>query len=104
MEITPLAGVANGVSQAFPTQNKAAAGADQSPVTGFNKLMDDMINKVSNLQNDADQKINSLVTGQGTGLHEVMLAVEKASVSFQMLTQVRNKALDAYQEIMRMPV
>ena len=38
------------------------------------------------------------------GLHEVMLAVEKASISFQMLTQVRNKAVEAYQEIMRMPV
>jgi flagellar hook-basal body complex protein FliE len=104
MEITPLAGVANGVSQAFPTQNTTASGTDQSPVNGFNKLMEDMISKVSNLQNDADQKINSLVSGQGTGLHEVMLAVEKASISFQMLTQVRNKAVDAYQEIMRMSV
>jgi flagellar hook-basal body complex protein FliE len=45
-----------------------------------------------------------LVTGEGKGLHEVMRAVEKASVSFQMLTQVRNKAVEAYQEIMKMPV
>ena len=37
-------------------------------------------------------------------LHEVMLAVEKANISFQFLTQVRNKAMEAYQEIMKMPV
>ena len=102
MEITPLSNV-SGLSQAFPTQ-PAANGAAQNPTTGFGKLMEEMIGKVSDLQNTADKSIQSLATGQSTGLHEVMLAVEKASVSFQMMTQVRNKAMDAYQEIMRMPV
>jgi len=45
-----------------------------------------------------------MVTGESRDLHEVMLAVEKANISFQFLTQVRNKALDAYQEIMKMQV
>lgn len=101
MQIPALTGI-SGLSQAFPEQPVAAA--QQNPGSGFGKLMEEMIGKVGDLQSQADKSIQNLATGQGQGLHEVMIAVEKASVSFQMLTQVRNKALEAYQEIMRMPV
>jgi len=100
MEITAISGISGGLSQAFPVQEKAA----QNPVNEFGDLLSKMVGKVNELQNGADKSIQSLATGESKGLHEVMLAVEKASVSFQMLTQVRNKALEAYQEIMRMPV
>lgn len=102
MQISAIGSVGGGLSQAFPV--KPAEGAQQNPAGGFGKLMEDMVGKVSDLQQNADQSIQSLATGQGKGLHEVMLAVEKASISFQMLTQVRNKAVEAYQEIMRMPI
>jgi flagellar hook-basal body complex protein FliE len=101
MQISAIANV-SGLSQAFPTPQAGAT--PQNPTVGFGKLMEDLVGKVSDLQNNADKSIQSLATGQTKGLHEVMLAVEKASVSFQMLTQVRNKAVEAYQEIMRMPV
>jgi flagellar hook-basal body complex protein FliE len=101
MQINPIAAVGGGISEAFPVQQTAGA---QNPANGFGQLLDDMVGKVSELQGNADASIQKLATGQGAGLHEVMLAVEKASVSFQFLTQVRNKAVDAYQEIMRMPV
>jgi flagellar hook-basal body complex protein FliE len=101
MEISAIANI-SGLSQAFPTQ-PAVKGA-QNPVEGFGDLLGKMVGKVSEMQNNADQSIQSLATGESKGLHEVMLAVEKASISFQMLTQVRNKAVEAYQEIMRMPV
>ncbi|HBG04981.1 MAG: flagellar hook-basal body complex protein FliE [Geobacteraceae bacterium GWC2_58_44] len=101
MQISAISNV-SGLSEAFPM--KPAAGAVQNPTLGFGKLMEDMVGKVSELQANADQSIRGLATGQSQGLHEVMLAVEKASISFQMMTQVRNKAVEAYQEIMRMPV
>ena len=101
MQISALTKI-DGLSEAFPSQ--PLAGAQQNPTVGFGKLMEEMISKVGDLQNDADKSIQSLATGQSKGLHEVMLSVEKASISFQMLTQVRNKAVEAYQEIMRMPV
>lgn len=101
MQISALTNV-GGLSQAFPAQ--PSAGGAENPTLGFGKLMEEMVGKVSDLQNQADKSIQSLAVGQGQGLHEVMLAVEKASISFQMLTQVRNKAVEAYQEIMRMPV
>jgi len=89
-----------GIEQAFPAQ----AGKAASPATDFGKLMEDMVGKVNTLQQSADASIQNMATGGTTGLHEVMLAVEKANISFQLLTQVRNKAVEAYQEVMRMQV
>ena len=100
MEISAISNI-SGLSQAFPTQaNKPV----QNPVEGFGDLLGKMVGKVNEMQTSADKSIQGLATGESKGLHEVMLAVEKASISFQMLTQVRNKAVEAYQEIMRMPV
>lgn len=101
MQISAIGNI-GGVTQALPGQ--AAGAAPQNPTQGFGNLLQEMVGKVSELQGQADSSIQNLATGQGKGLHEVMLAVEKASISFQMLTQVRNKAVEAYQEIMRMPV
>jgi flagellar hook-basal body complex protein FliE len=101
MQISAIGSV-TGALQSLPTQ--PAQAVPQNPTLGFGNVLQEMVGKVNELQTQADQSIQSLATGQGKGLHEVMLAVEKASVSFQMLTQVRNKAVEAYQEIMRMPV
>ncbi|SNB47063.1 flagellar hook-basal body complex protein FliE [Geobacter sp. DSM 9736] len=75
-----------------------------SPTEDFSKFLGDMVGKVNSAQREADGAIQKLMTGEAKGLHEVMIAMEKSSVSFQFLTQVRNKAVEAYQEIMRMPV
>ena len=101
MEINAIEGVGGGLAQLFPAKGVQQ---NQPAGTGFANLLGDMVGKVNDLQKSADQSIQSLAVGQTKGLHEVMLAVEKASISFQMLTQVRNKALEAYQEVMRMPV
>ena len=98
--ISPVGGLA----QAFPAQRAQGAAKAQNPAEAFGDLLGKMVGKVNDLQVSADKSIQALSTGESKGLHEVMLAVEKASISFQMLTQVRNKAVEAYQEIMRMPV
>jgi flagellar hook-basal body complex protein FliE len=59
---------------------------------------------VGELQEKANQAMQQMV-GEGTGdLQETMIALEKADVSFRLMMQIRNKVLDAYQEIMRMQV
>ena len=83
-------------------QERPAGGT--SPAGGFDKVIGDMVAQVNSSQLSADRAIQSLATGEAKGLHEVMIAVEKASVSFQFLAQVKTKAVEAYQEIMRMPV
>ncbi len=90
-----------GIERAFPA---ASAGRASSPAEGFGRVVSDLVEKVDNSQHEADQAIQNLVTGESKGLHEVMIAMEKSAISFQFLTQVRNKVVEAYQEIMRMQV
>jgi len=60
--------------------------------------------EVNELQQKAEQAIQQLA-GEGKGdLQETMIAIEKADVSFRLMMQIRNKVLEAYQEIMRMQV
>ena len=53
---------------------------------------------------NADNDIKKLAAGETQSLHDVMIAMEEAKLSFQLLAQVRNRLLDAYQEVMRMQV
>jgi flagellar hook-basal body complex protein FliE len=52
----------------------------------------------------AGDSVRGLVTQQGVPLHQAMIAMEEASVSFQLMVEVRNKLLESYQELMRMQV
>lgn len=53
---------------------------------------------------EANQKMEAFAAGSGMDLHDVMIATEKADLSFRLMLQVRNKLLEAYQEIMRLQV
>ncbi len=70
----------------------------------FSGLLKESIEKVNTLQKEADKAIAGLVKGEVKNIHETMIAIEKASLSFNMMVQVRNKLLAAYEEIMRMQV
>jgi flagellar hook-basal body complex protein FliE len=54
--------------------------------------------------NVADRELQALATGQTQNLHQTMIALEEAKLSFQLLVQVRNRVLEAYQDVMRMQV
>jgi flagellar hook-basal body complex protein FliE len=70
----------------------------------FQNYLKDALGEVNDLQQKADQAIQQLV-GEGKGdLQETMIALEKADVSFKLMMQIRNKVLEAYQEILRMQV
>lgn len=99
MEIKGISGI--GMSGAFPLEK--ATGSD-NVVDGAGKFFKELVGKVNDLSQQSDQAIQGLATGENRNLHETMIAVEKASLSFQFMSQVRNKALEAYQEVMRMPV
>lgn len=72
--------------------------------TGFADSLNEAIDKVNTLQQVADQKIEDMATGKSTNLHETMIAVEKADIALKLMVQVRNKMIDAYQEVMKMQV
>lgn len=71
----------------------------------FSSLLKDSINQVNELQQEASEMKTAFETGDtNIDIPEVMIAVQKASLSFEAITEVRNKLLSAYQEVMNMPV
>jgi len=87
------------------SQTPFANGADAAnPLEGFTNLLENKLNAVNDVMANSDQKIQSFVRGEETSIHEVMIAMSKADVSFRMMSQVGRKVIEAYQEIMRMQV
>lgn len=72
--------------------------------SGFGEILSSTIESTNNAQLAGDMAVERLMTGEAKHLHEVMIAVEEADVSLRMLVQMRNKALTAYEEIMRMQI
>ena len=86
-------------SEAAKTQaSKTADGGD------FRTFLLDNLNKVNEMQVDADKAVENLLTGKETDITKVMGAVEKADVAFQTLMAVRNKLVEAYQEVLRIRI
>ncbi|MFQ5780758.1 MAG: flagellar hook-basal body complex protein FliE [Nitrospiria bacterium] len=70
----------------------------------FLETLKKSIDETNALQLRADQAVADLATGKTQDLHQTMIAIEKADVSFQLMMQVRNKILSAYEEITRMQI
>lgn len=70
----------------------------------FADTLAESLNKVNDLQKDADVAIENLAAGKTQNIHETMMAVNKADMAFKMTMQVRNKIVEAYQEVLRMQV
>ena len=62
------------------------------------------VNRVDGAQKAADGQIDAFVAGEQENLHEVMISMNQAELYLQLMTEVRNKMLDTYQELMRMQV
>ncbi len=70
----------------------------------FKNVLANAINETNALEKNADVKIQELATGKTTNIPEVMMQVEKADIALRLMTQVRNKIIDAYQDVMKMQV
>jgi flagellar hook-basal body complex protein FliE len=82
----------------------ALAPTEAKPAQGFSGLLSDMVSEVNQKQALAGDAVNGLLSGQNVSLHQAMIAMEEASVSFQLMVEVRNKLLESYQELMRMQI
>ena len=70
----------------------------------FGSVLGKLISDVNQKQNAASAAVDGLQSGQGVPLHQAVIAMEEANVSFQLMVEVRNKLLESYQELMRMQV
>lgn len=83
----------------------AAEGAANTQGLDFAELMQQSLDQVNEAQSRARELARAFESGdRGVELPEVMVALQKASISFQAVTQVRNRLLSAYQEVMNMQV
>jgi flagellar hook-basal body complex protein FliE len=87
----------NGVVSQAQTPGAKKAGGE-----GFMEIMNGLTKEVDEKLKTADQKVQEFALGQSQDLHDVVVASEKADISLRFLLQVRNKMLEAYQEMMRM--
>jgi len=74
------------------------------PSYSFQNLLGDFVQDVSQKQATASDTVNGLLTGKNVPLHQAVISMEEASVSFQLMVEVRNRLLESYQELMRMQV
>lgn len=70
----------------------------------FGDMLGQLVNEVNAKSAIAGQATTGLLSGQNVSLHQTMIAMQEASVSFQLMVEVRNKLLDSYQELMRMQI
>jgi flagellar hook-basal body complex protein FliE len=89
------------VTAGIPSQNASLKGArtDAEPFSG---VLKDTIASVNQLQNEASSAATGLMTGSGVDVHQATIAAEKASMAFELVLAVRNKAVQAYQQVMSM--
>ncbi len=104
-----LSTTAPGGSVEFADAMRSAAGKFSLGTEGAEKKdligpVGKYVNEVNRLQMDSQSQQAALASGQDVDLHNVMIAAEKAAVSLQLTVALRNKLLDAYQEVMRMQV
>lgn len=76
----------------------------QSNETGFADALKNAVENVDEAQKAADGQIEAFVAGEQENLHEVMIAMNEARLTFELMTEVRNRMLETYQELMRMQV
>lgn len=88
-------------------------GAATSPISGvksepgggsFADMLGGLVNDVNGLQATAGELKTELIAGEAPDLHQIMIASEKAGVAMELLIEVRNKIIEAYDQLMRMPV
>jgi flagellar hook-basal body complex protein FliE len=87
-----------------PIAEPMKPGAANGAKADFGSYLKTALGEVNDLQQMADKAIQGLVADGKGDLQETMVALEKADISFRFMMQVRNKVLEAYQEIIRMQV
>jgi len=91
--------------QSLPIDNSQASVTSSDKTQGsFAETLENAIQSVNQLQKAADKSAQDLATGRTDNVQDVMIAAEKADIALKVMVQVRNKIVDAYQEIMRMQV
>jgi flagellar hook-basal body complex protein FliE len=90
-----------GINTEFLFPSKTNKNTENSGLS-FQNTLKELVSNVNKQMQESDKLAQDFATGKNNNIHEVMIASEKSGISMRFLLQIRNKLLDAYQEIMRM--
>jgi flagellar hook-basal body complex protein FliE len=90
------------IGENLPGVSVSKAQDSQKNVPSFKDTLSSFMQDVNSMQLKADDSIKKMAAGEITDVHQVMTAVEEAKTAFNMMMEIRNKVMDAYQEVMRM--
>lgn len=93
-----------GIDTLTPAGKPGEVNPGQSTGDSFGSLLGKMVEEVNAKQNASAEAVQALQSGGNVSLHQAVIAMEEASVSFQLMVEVRNKLLESYQEMMRMQI
>jgi flagellar hook-basal body complex protein FliE len=88
----------------LPESHPLGHGSESGATTNFMGALKEAMTSINDAQTGAGQAVEALVTGQSSNIHQTMVALQQADVSFQLMMQVRNKLVSAYEEIQRMQI
>ncbi len=86
----------------LPEDAQKPRNGSASEASGFGDMLRRSLAEANEAQQKSDQAAEALATGRSTDIHQAMIAMEKAEISLQLMMQVRNKIVAAYDEIRRM--
>lgn len=105
MSIANIGNMFKPIAPVTPNVVEAPKNTEKSQKANFGEMFSNAIHEVDKLQTQANGQIQDMVLDKGNVTpHDAMIALEKADVAFQLMTQVRTKIITAYQEIMRTQV
>ncbi len=90
------------VQEGSPAQQASKIQAGKTTGPSFKETLNSFLKDVNDLQLKADDSIGKMVAGEITDVHQVMTAVEEANTAFNMMMEIRNKVMDAYQQVQQM--
>jgi len=91
-----------GIGESLESGLQGAGKTGSSAEVPFKDVLKGLVDNVDSLQKDADASIKGLVTGETTNLHDVKIKMEEAGIAFDLMMEIRNKLLDAYQQVLKM--
>ena len=100
--LTGVGGLGSNTPMPNATLQKPVQGTSDAAAAPFSYLLTGAVGQVNALEDQARVAVEGLMTGSGVDVHQAMIATEKADMAFEFALSVRNKAVQAYQQVMQM--
>ena len=101
---SPIAGISPAAIRTIEPLVTGGAQASGGGASAFSDLFEQAVDRVNHYQRTADGAVERFLTGEDEDLHRVAMATQQAEVSFELFLQMKNKVIQAYQEMMRLQV